>query len=78
MSRWFEDDEKYKRIIFELETLVKAGLVDVVGITDDGEWLYNMTPQAKEIIDSLDPEDNETLARIVLDIIDNLDEDGNI
>jgi DNA-binding MarR family transcriptional regulator len=78
MSSWREDDETYQRILRELETLVKAGLIEVTGITDDGQWLYSMTPIAKEIIESLDPTDNETLARILVDIIDNLDEDGNI
>lgn len=78
MSNWREDDETYQRIIKELEALVRAGLVEVTGITDDGQWLYNMTPIAREIIESLSPDDNETLARILIDIIDNLDEDGNL
>ena len=30
----------------DIEYLTKMKLIDAVGITEDGEWLYSLTPEA--------------------------------
>ncbi len=35
----------------DLEYLREAGLVEIVGINDNGDWLYGLSPKAKEVMD---------------------------
>lgn len=52
------EEEWNKAIIEDLEFLKEAGLIDVVGINEDGEWLYGLTPKTKSAIDKLDINDD--------------------
>lgn len=36
----------------DIEHLTKLNLIDAVGITDEGEWLYSLTPEAKAKVDN--------------------------
>lgn len=42
-------------LLADLELLREQGLIEVVGINDDGEWLYGLSESARKIID-----DNQT------------------
>jgi len=56
----------------DLEALIKAGLVEVAGITEDGEWLYGLTEEAREIMADLNsnPDKLLELVQIVEKVID--------
>jgi hypothetical protein len=45
----YEDNDPRKEIENHIEVLVAIGLVTVVGMTDDGHWLYSLTDRAKEM-----------------------------
>lgn len=51
-------EEWNEAIIQDLEFLKKAGLIDIVGINEDGEWLYALAPKIKEKIDEADNPDD--------------------
>lgn len=38
----------------EIDALVKIGMVDVVGISDDGQWVYSLSDLARSITTNLD------------------------
>ena len=40
-----------KEIHQTLNELIEMGLVEVIGINDDGEWLYGATPAGKEALE---------------------------
>lgn len=67
-------DEEYSMNNLEqdLEALIKAGLVEVAGITEDGEWLYGLTEEAREIMADLNsnPDKLLELVQIVEKVID--------
>lgn len=44
-----ENDDLYKEIIDTLDEAVRLGLVEVVGIRPDGEWLYAATDECKKM-----------------------------
>jgi len=52
-------EEWNEAIIQDLDFLREAGLIEVMGITDDGEWLYGLTKTTLEFMekssDSFDP-----------------------
>lgn len=39
-----------KDILEAIEELVDMGLVEIVGITDDGQWLYGPTDAGKKAV----------------------------
>ena len=45
MNEWNE------AIIRDLDFLREAGLIEVVGINDDGDWLYGLSKKTIEFID---------------------------
>lgn len=45
----YEADDPRKEIENHIEVLVALGLVTVVGMTDDGYWLYSLTDRAKDM-----------------------------
>ncbi len=47
-----EEWSNYSRegLLADLEVLREAGLIDVVGINGDGEWLYGLSEKAQKII----------------------------
>jgi len=45
----FEDDDEMRRAITEaLEELLQRGFIEVIGIDENGEWLYQATEAGKE------------------------------
>jgi hypothetical protein len=45
----FDDDEE---LIKEINQLREIGLIEVVGIDDDGEWLYGPTEEGKNLAEA--------------------------
>lgn len=45
------DKEVRKEIVDVLEELLDMGLIEVVGINEKGEWLYQSTEVGKKIIE---------------------------
>ena len=45
------EEEWNETLIQDLEFLKEAGFIDVVGINEEGEWLYGLTPKTKSVID---------------------------
>lgn len=64
-------EEEYTRedLYEDLEALRKAGLIAVVGITDDGQWLYGPTELSTEIMKGLDKMDPEDFHSMVDDLV---------
>lgn len=46
------DYERYteKDLYRDLEVLRKAGLIEIDGILDDGQWLYTMTEEGRSLL----------------------------
>lgn len=72
------DYERYTEqdLYRDLEVLRKAGIIQIEGISDDGQWLYSMTEVGKELMTNSIDENYEVLARIFESIerIDKQDE----
>lgn len=51
-------EEWNEAIIQDLEFLKKAGLIDIVGINEDGDWLYGLTPATKIVMDEVQSSDD--------------------
>ena len=53
------NEECNEALIKDLDFLRDAGLIEIVGITDDGEWLYGLSKTTLEFMekssDSFDP-----------------------
>lgn len=45
----FDNEEE---LIRELDNLREIGLIEVVGIDDDGEWLYGPTEQGRNLAEA--------------------------
>lgn len=45
----YDKDDPREGIKNEIEILVALGLVTVVGMTDDGDWLYSVTEKARQM-----------------------------
>lgn len=45
----YDKDDPREGIKNEIEILVALGLVTVVGMTDDGDWLYAVTEKARQM-----------------------------
>jgi hypothetical protein len=48
---FFSDGYGKNDLINDLEYLYNVGLVDIVGIDDEGEWLYGLSEMARRAID---------------------------
>lgn len=51
---FFPDGYEQSDLIKDLEYLCNAGLIDIVGINDEGEWLYGLSEMARKAVDSSD------------------------
>lgn len=64
-----KDDNDYeygmKDLIADMENLRKAGIIEVSGITDDGQWLFGMTEFGKSLYDKLRHSDPESFAEVI-------------
>jgi DNA-binding transcriptional ArsR family regulator len=55
-----EDEYTREDLLNDLEALRKAGLIEIVGINEEGQWLYGPTQNSKEIAkgyEKMSPED---------------------
>lgn len=80
MSDLFGEDNTEGRIARsqleeELEFLRKGGLVEIVGINDDGDWLYSLSEKARSIIDSNPDRDPWIIMSELLEIVDEFREE---
>ena len=41
----------------DLDFLSSRGLIEVVGVDSEGEWLYGLSPSSQALIDNSDSED---------------------
>lgn len=48
----------------DLEVLRKAGIIQIEGISDDGQWLYSMTEEGKALMLDTNGLDYDALARV--------------
>ena len=48
----------------DMEGLRKAGIIEVTGIAEDGQWLYSMTEEGKGLYEEMKKGDLEALLRI--------------
>jgi len=46
----------------DLNTLMRSGLIEITGITDDGEWLYSATEKCK----NLQPEEIQSIVHEII------------
>jgi len=51
------EDYNMGNLAEDLEFLRKNNLIEIVGINEDGEWLYSLTKEAKEKVDSSENSD---------------------
>ena len=59
----------------DMEVLRKAGIVQIEGITDDGQWLYSMTEEGKALMKDTEGLNYDVLAQ-VFENIERIDEEG--
>jgi hypothetical protein len=59
----------------DIEALRRAGLVEVIGITDDGQWLYGATEQSKKIFSSIEEMDSDKFNAIMNDLLSEHNDD---
>ncbi len=48
----------------DMEVLRKAGIIQVEGISDDGQWLYSLTEEGKELTKQIDGLNFDVLAKV--------------
>jgi DNA-binding MarR family transcriptional regulator len=48
----------------DMEGLRKAGIIDVTGIADDGQWLYSMTKEGKDLYEEMKQGDLKALLKV--------------
>jgi hypothetical protein len=70
-----DDDYTVEDLKNDMESLRKAGLIEIIGITDDGEWLYGATPKSKELLKSIDTMSTEEFNAIMDDLLSAADDD---
>jgi DNA-binding MarR family transcriptional regulator len=70
-----DDDYTVQDLKNDMESLRKAGLIEIIGITDDGEWLYGATPKSKELLKSIDTMSTEEFNAIMDDLLSAVDDD---
>jgi len=61
------EQEEYgmEELAKDIEFLRKNNLIEVVGINQDGEWLYSLTKEIKDKVDS----SNESLWEVVHQLV---------
>jgi hypothetical protein len=70
-----DDDYTVEDLKNDMESLRKAGLIEIIGITDDGEWLYGATSKSKELLKSIDTMSTEEFNAIMDDLLSAADDD---
>lgn len=62
----YDFDENMPDLREDLESLREKGLIEIVGINDEGEWLYNLSPTSKQLVDELRHETDDIWGTIAL------------
>jgi hypothetical protein len=75
-----EDSYDYERyteqdLYRDLEVLRKAGIIQIEGISDDGQWLYGMTQEGRDLMAGTVGMNYDALAR-VFENIERIDKEG--
>ena len=71
------DYERYteKDLYRDLEVLRKAGLIEIDGILDDGQWLYTMTEEGRSLLTKTNDLNYDVLAN-VFENIEKVNQEG--
>ena len=59
-----EEPQEIQGILKDIETLREKGLIEVVGINEEGEWLYGLSPTAKQLVTELRGETDDPWSMI--------------
>jgi len=60
-----QEEYNMEELAKDIEFLRKNNLIEVVGINQDGEWLYSLTKETKDKVDS----SNESLWEVVHQLV---------
>lgn len=52
MSHGFDELEFNQQIIETLDDAIRLGLIEVIGISKEGEWLYSATAKCRQLIEN--------------------------
>lgn len=52
MSHGFDELEFNQQIIETLDDAIRLGLIEVIGISKEGEWLYSVTAKCRQLIEN--------------------------
>lgn len=71
------DYERYteKDLYRDLEVLRKAGLIEIDGILDDGQWLYTMTEEGRSLLSKTNNLNYDVLSN-VFENIEKVNQEG--
>lgn len=71
------DYERYteKDLYRDLEVLRKAGLIEIDGILDDGQWLYAMTEEGRSLLTKTNDLNYDVLSN-VFENIEKVNQEG--
>jgi DNA-binding PadR family transcriptional regulator len=71
------DYERYteKDLYRDLEVLRKAGLIEIDGILDDGQWLYTMTEEGRSLLTKTNDLNYDVLSN-VFENIEKVNQEG--
>jgi hypothetical protein len=74
-----DDQSGYERyteqdLYRDMEVLRKAGIIQIEGISDDGQWLYSMTEEGKALMLDTNGMNYDVLAQ-VFENIERIDEE---
>ena len=71
------DYERYteKDLSRDLEVLRKAGLIEIDGILDDGQWLYTMTEEGRSLLTKTNDLNYDVLSN-VFENIEKVNQEG--
>jgi len=80
MSFGIPEDENYTHedLLKDLEVLRKAGLIEVSGITDTGEWLYSMSEFGTEAYKEIQSMSSDMLEGLIRDLLDKAEDEDNL
>jgi hypothetical protein len=71
------DYERYTEqdLYRDIEVLRRAGIIRVEGISDDGQWLYVLTEEGKELASQMDGLNFDVLTKVFQNI-ERIEEEG--
>jgi len=72
MSHEFDELGLNQQIIETLDDAIRLGLVEVTGITKEGEWLYSATAKCRQLI-----ENSQSFTDVAVALMQMLEEEEN-